>query len=381
MVEFDPNALPSARFSPRHCGVGAWTEHIFFAYDLVEVLRPKVLIELGTDRGESYFAFCQSALENETGTKCFAVDHWRGDAHAGSYDETTFAQVTAQNAVHYATFSTLLRMNFDQASARFAPESINLLHIDGHHTEEAARHDVDAWLPKLRPGGILLLHDIATRARDFGVWRVWEELQRNGRSFAFTQLPGLGVWQKPPMTSLPPLLKILFASPNEKSNAVRGHYERHYRKLQKRIEEQWRDGSIRAAPMAAETIIQIFWSTDGNFSEDRSVHTRIGHDAWKNVSVPLPQQESAARLRVDFYSALTKIEIAEIAVENSGAEVLRLTTAADFEKVSLGGDCVRCSLAPFVLQITGVDPQLYLPEFAPVSGCELLVRLRLRVGL
>src|SRR5919205_58785 len=101
--------LLSRRFTPRQYGLGAWTEHIYFAYDLVAELRPKLLVELGTDRGESYFAFCQSAQENKTGTRCFAVDHWRGDEHSGSYDETTFEEVVRHNRAHYQEFSTLLR--------------------------------------------------------------------------------------------------------------------------------------------------------------------------------------------------------------------------------------------------------------------------------
>src|SRR5262249_20887600 len=53
-------ALPSRNFQPRRYGLGAWTEHIYFAYDLIAQLRPTVVVELGIDRGESYFAFCQA---------------------------------------------------------------------------------------------------------------------------------------------------------------------------------------------------------------------------------------------------------------------------------------------------------------------------------
>src|SRR5437868_4227788 len=133
--------LPSRHFEPRLCGVGAWTPHLPFAYDLVAVLQPAVLVELGVDRGESYFAFCQSALEHQTGTRCFGVDTWRGDAHAGGYDEATFAQVSGYNRAKYESFSTLIRSSFDEALARFDDDSIDVLHLDGLHTEAAVRHD------------------------------------------------------------------------------------------------------------------------------------------------------------------------------------------------------------------------------------------------
>ena len=65
--------LPSRHFQPRIYGVGAWTDHLDFGYDLVALLQPKLVVELGVDRGESYFAFCQSAVENQTSTRCFGV--------------------------------------------------------------------------------------------------------------------------------------------------------------------------------------------------------------------------------------------------------------------------------------------------------------------
>src|SRR3954470_22900590 len=139
--------LPSRHFEPRIYGVGAWTPHLYFGYDLVAILRPALLVELGVDRGESYFAFCQSALEHKTGTRCFGVDTWRGDQHAGGYDETTFAQVSEHNRANYESFSTLIRSNFDEALGQFENETIDVLHLDGLHTEAAVRHDLESWIP------------------------------------------------------------------------------------------------------------------------------------------------------------------------------------------------------------------------------------------
>src|SRR6188768_1407505 len=124
------SALPSRNFAPRIYGVGAWTDHLAFAYDLVAELKPGLLVELGVDRGESYFAFCQAAAENQTGTRCFGIDTWRGDQHAGDYDETTFAQVSNHNRANYESFSTLIRSSFDEVLHRFERETIDLLHLD-----------------------------------------------------------------------------------------------------------------------------------------------------------------------------------------------------------------------------------------------------------
>src|SRR5205807_934325 len=264
--------LPSRHFEPRIYGVGAWTCHLHFAYDLVAALRPRLFVELGVDRGESYFAFCQAALENKTGTRCFGIDTWRGDEHAGGYDETTFAQVSEHNRGNYESFSTLLRSSFHEALPRFEEESIDVLHLDGLHTEAAVRHDIESWLPMLRPAGILLLHDVGVRNKGFGVWKIWDELREQSRSWTFHDGPGLGVWQKPPAAPLPGFLEQLVLRPNESNASLAQYYTERGNALQEKIAQHWRDGSICDTPFAQQTIIQIFHTPDGSHREENSVY-------------------------------------------------------------------------------------------------------------
>jgi Methyltransferase domain len=372
--------LPSRRFEPRIYGVGAWTPHLHFAYDLVAILKPRLLVELGVDRGESYFAFCQSVRENKTETRCFGIDTWRGDEHAGGYDETTFAQVSAHNRENYAAFSTLIRSTFDDALAKFEPDSIDVFHLDGLHTEGAARHDVDSWLPKIRPGGIVLLHDVGVRAKGFGVWKVWKELQRKGRSWTFADGPGLGVWQKPPVAPLPEFLDQLLRPPNESNALLAQYYTERADELQAKIAQQWRDGSIRETPFAQQTVIQIFHSTDGTHSEENSVYARIGHEGWKDLRIDLPHGAGAAPLRIDFVSALTTIEIASIHLSDGRNSYFRADERSQFDSVAIRGDADRLPDEKLLrLAVTGVDPQLYLPRVETAGADRLFLEMRLRV--
>jgi hypothetical protein len=374
--------LPSHRFEPRIYGVGAWTNHLHFAYDLVAALQPRVLVELGVDRGESYFAFCQSVTENKTGTRCFGVDTWRGDQHAGGYDETTFAQVNEHNRAHYEAFSTLIRAGFDAACEQFEPESIDLLHIDGLHTEAAVRHDFDTWLPKVRPGGVILLHDVDVRSRDFGVWKVWAELQERGRSGTFHDGPGLGVWQKPPASKLPGFLEQLLSPPNELNSALAKYYKERADELQRKIAGHWRDGTIRQTPFAQQTIIQVFHTADGTHREEDSVYARVGHEEWKEVRIELPPGAGAAPLRIDFVSALTTIDIASIRLTKAGSAYFSVPEETGFDSIGVSGDAERVAHPTALrLKVTGIDPQLYLPAVALPPGDEpLVLELRLQVS-
>jgi hypothetical protein len=375
----DP-ALPSRSFAPRLYGVGAWTSHIHFACDLVAVLKPALLVELGVDRGESYFAFCQAAAENQTGTRCFGIDTWRGDQHAGGYDETTFAQVSEHNRANYAAFSTLIRAGFDKALDQFEPDSIDVLHLDGLHTENAVRHDLDSWLPKLRPGGILLLHDVGVRQKDFGVWKIWAELQRKSRSWTFQDGPGLGVWQKPPVSKLPGFLEQLLAAPNESSDALAKYYSERAAAMQERIAQHWRDGSIRNTPFAQQTIIQVFHSKDGSHREEDSVYARIGHEGWKDVRIELPPGAGTAPLRIDFVSALTTIEIASIRLTKANALCFTTDEGGGFATIRIEGDAERIAGHTLLIRVIGIDPQLYLPAInLPADEAPAVLQIRLRV--
>lgn len=174
----------------------AWVGHLSFAAWLIREISPNIFVELGTHSGNSYFSFCQSTAEAGLPTKCYAVDTWKGDEHSGLYGGDVFATANAHNKEFYAAFSQLLRTTFDDAAQYFADGSIDLLHIDGLHTYEAVRHDFEKWLPKLAPGAVVLFHDTNVRERNFGVWKLWEELQdRYPHNLEFTHSHGLGVLQ------------------------------------------------------------------------------------------------------------------------------------------------------------------------------------------
>jgi hypothetical protein len=176
----------------------SWVGHIPFGAWLVRVARPRIIVELGTHSGNSYFSICQAVRQYETGSKCHAVDTWQGDAHALSYGKDIYDMVRKNNEENYASFSKLLRMTFDEALSIFENGSVDLLHIDGLHTYEAVQHDFETWLPKLAPGAIVLFHDTNVRRDDFGVWKYWAELKAQyADGIEFLHSHGLGVLQIP----------------------------------------------------------------------------------------------------------------------------------------------------------------------------------------
>jgi glycosyltransferase involved in cell wall biosynthesis len=184
---------PASSWIPDRFVLSAWLEHAPFAFWLMDALRPQVLVELGTHTGYSYLAFAQAVKQMSLTTRCFAVDTWTGDEHAGAYGEEVFNALRDYHDRHYSSFSELQRTTFDEAVKYFQNGSIDLLHIDGRHFYEDVKHDFVSWRPKLSERSIVLFHDIGVRRRQFGVCFLWEELRRQYPYFEFVHCQGLGV--------------------------------------------------------------------------------------------------------------------------------------------------------------------------------------------
>ncbi|MEN3794661.1 class I SAM-dependent methyltransferase [Fulvimarina sp. MAC3] len=152
-----------------------------------------MLVELGVHHGVSYTSFCEAVRRNKLNTRCFGIDTWQGDEHAGFYGEEVFLEFEEFHKRQYSTFSTLIRSTFDAALADFENSSIDLIHIDGRHTYEQVSHDFETWSVKLSNRAIVLFHDTQERKSGFGVWQFWDEVRTKWPSFEFKHEHGLGV--------------------------------------------------------------------------------------------------------------------------------------------------------------------------------------------
>lgn len=162
--------------------------HIPFLFWIVDSLRPRTIVELGVDTGNSYFAFLQAACQLGLDVRCFGIDPW-----LGSGGEELHRELCNYHEPLYGAFSTLLRSSYNPASSYFADGTIDLLHIDGTRGCDAVSQDFKTWLPKMSSRGIVMFHDINVRAGEFGAWQVWEDAKSRYPTFEFVHGNGLGI--------------------------------------------------------------------------------------------------------------------------------------------------------------------------------------------
>ncbi len=249
--------------------------------------------------GESYFAFCQAIAEHEIPCQAFAVDTWQGDVHTGAYGDEVFHEVDSYNKELYGDFSRLLRMRFDQAAEKFDDESITLLHIDGEHTYQAVKRDFLRWWPKVRPGGVVIMHDAAERHHDFGVWQFLEELRGEFPVAEFVHSHGLGIVVKPPLPQGGNVATALVQGDEKILCQMRRYYETCADHLQMQFLRQRQERGIEW-----EVTSQLFWrGPETDFTEINSV--RLAHVVTAQRSVARLQFPASPVAYRSFRLALT----------------------------------------------------------------------------
>lgn len=222
MQTINPIKHPVCFGRPLRIAPSAWIQHVPFGMFLMDILRPGIIVELGTHTGVSYCALCQAAKELRLDSRCYAIDTWEGDTHSGLYGPEVLADLREHHDPLYGSFSQLIQTTFDDALTYFGEGTIDLLHIDGYHTYEAVKHDFTMWLPKMSDRGVILFHDIELRERDLGVWRLWHELKQHYPSFELLHGHGLGLLAVGKIQSEP--LRELLTSPESDMSAIRDFF-------------------------------------------------------------------------------------------------------------------------------------------------------------
>lgn len=161
-----------------------WSGHRNFAYDYIEFVQPKTIVELGSHYGCSTFAFLQALKDFNIDSKFVAIDTWCGDDFTkNDYENDIYSEFMNTYNTYYSSVNlNAIRKTFDNAVNEFQNESIDLLHIDGSHNYEDVKHDFELWNEKVKNNGVIFFHDISEDkvfGETMGSCVYWNEIKKD----------------------------------------------------------------------------------------------------------------------------------------------------------------------------------------------------------
>lgn len=132
-----------------------------------------VAVELGTYTGRSAITMLEVLAKIGGHPHLFCVDWFRGnvgvEAEIGpSYREHDVLAVLRGNLDKsgHGDFVTVILGKTSDAVRAFADGGIDALFVDADHRYSAVQADLDAWLPKVRAGGLVFGHDFEKHLRE-----------------------------------------------------------------------------------------------------------------------------------------------------------------------------------------------------------------------
>lgn len=94
------------------------------------------------------------------GTSCLTILEERTDVVVFSIDKELKIDETANLLLSSVDHARRIRILGDSSDVgRNFPYTIDMVFVDGDHSNEAVQKDIDVWLPKIEAGGIILFHD------------------------------------------------------------------------------------------------------------------------------------------------------------------------------------------------------------------------------
>ncbi len=135
---------------------------------LVVGTRPQQIVEIGVWMGGSLLPMLLALKYNRSG-QALAIDPWCKDDSVqnqtsenakwwGSVDHNAAFSVFAERLKRHAV-DTYCMVDRRSSECADLPLSIDILHIDGNHADQAFR-DVTRYAPSVRTGGYLVLDDV-----------------------------------------------------------------------------------------------------------------------------------------------------------------------------------------------------------------------------
>lgn len=135
---------------------------------MIAALRPSVIVEIGVWMGGSLVPMALACKHVGHG-RIIAIDPWSKSASVAGMDATNahwWGQINHDQAYrHFLSrldkheLGDIVKIIRSPSDDVVPPSSIDLLHVDGNHSDQAIR-DVERFSPNVRSGGLVVMDDV-----------------------------------------------------------------------------------------------------------------------------------------------------------------------------------------------------------------------------
>lgn len=180
-----------------------------FLIDLILKTKPEKVVEIGVYGGKSLVPMAYALKANNKGI-AFGIDPWDSKESAQwvrNEANSAFWSRVDHEAVFWALVNKIDQFSLENyielikcTSADAQPiEDIDILHIDGNHSDETSYIDVTKWVPLVKSGGKIIFDDMTWFENDvFTTARAVEWLNEHCTKLAeFSDICVWGIWVKP----------------------------------------------------------------------------------------------------------------------------------------------------------------------------------------
>jgi predicted O-methyltransferase YrrM len=149
---------------------------------LLKEIQPRALLEIGTSRGGTLFLLARIAAPDAV---LISVDLPTTDA--GRFGGGDYAPrrrlyesfAIDQQRIRFLAADSHAAKTIAEVKRLLGEHKLDVLFVDGDHTTDGVRRDVELYGPLVREGGVIALHDIVEGPEDFvgGVPAFWQTLK------------------------------------------------------------------------------------------------------------------------------------------------------------------------------------------------------------
>lgn len=135
--------------------------HLFYGRMVAEAEEGAKFVEVGSWKGQSAAYMGVEILKSGKNIEFTCIDHFKGseeEAHQADPEVKNLEAVFTANmkpCVDAGLNLTVLKSDSEKAADKFKDGSLDFVFLDAGHDYATVRRDIEAWLPKVRVGGII----------------------------------------------------------------------------------------------------------------------------------------------------------------------------------------------------------------------------------